>query len=306
MAGLGGWWLGPGAGQPPAPAGSSSPTRAPAQFSPAQNATAGSSAPGNATPVPLADDPFLTPDLRYRLEAALLEAGEADTPASLKHKLSTVLARHFRPDELARATALIERYVDYRVALGAIKPPRDPGDPQALRTALNARDRLRSQYFGEHEHLALFGEEEALDRFTLARLEIERNPDLTASQKQAALQDTLAELTPQQRADRAASVQQLAVAAQTTALDAQSASEMERYQARQTLYGDAAALNLARLDRENADWQARLTQYANAQSGQTEAQLASLRQRLFSEQEQLRLEGALTLRRQSMGSTPIR
>lgn len=242
-------------------------------------------------------DVFLTPDLRHRLEALLLEAGEADTPAALKQKLAGLVGSHFSPGEAARATALLERYVDYRVALGAVKPPSDPADPRALRAALGARDAVRHQHFSPEEHQALFGAEEALDRYTLARLEVERNPALTAAQKQAALKDIEHDLSPTERADRAQATVHLTVAAQTAALNARGASDHQRYAQRQAQYGAAAAQQLAQLDREERDWQARLTQYAGAQARQAPADaLQQLRQQLFSPNEQLRLEGALALR----------
>ena len=54
---------------------------------------------------------------------------------------------------------------------------------------------------------------------------------------------------------------------------------------------------LARLDREERDWNARLDQYQQARSaGQDSARLDQLRQTLFTPEEQLRLEGALGLR----------
>ncbi|MGE0496193.1 MAG: lipase secretion chaperone [Ramlibacter sp.] len=307
IAGLGAWWLWPAPqGAAVAQAGATTRGPAPSEVPPSASAATAATLAGNGLAA-ATEDPFFTNDLRYRLEAALIDAGDADSPAVLKQKLQAVLPRHFSASDLARAMALMERYVDYRVALGAIKPPRDPGDPRALRLALGARDRARHQYFSEEEHRALFAQEEALDRFTLARLEIERNPDLSPAQKQAALQDTLSELTPAQRQERVEAVQQMAVAAQTAALDARGASEAERYRLRQTQYGDAAALNLAQLDRENADWQVRLSQYAEAQARQASAaQLGALRQTLFSEQEQLRLEAALSLRQQNAAPTPIR
>ncbi len=245
-------------------------------------------------------DVFLTADLRHRLEALLLEAGEADTPVALKHKLAGLVGRHFSPAEAARATALLERYVDYRVALGSVKAPADLTDPHALRAALSARDAVRHQHFAPEEHQALFGAEEALDRYTLARMEVERNTALTPSQKQAALKDIEQELNPTERAERTQATLHLAVAAQTAALDAQGASDLQRYSQRQAQYGDAAAQQLAQVDREERDWQARLTQYATAQAGKTSTDaLQQLRQQLFSANEQMRLEGALALRNTS-------
>lgn len=230
----------------------------------------------------------------------LLEASggsEVTNPASLKRRLAELVPKYFSAALSARATALIERYVDYRVALSEIKPPADPSDPRALRNALDARQRAREKHFAPEEYEALFAKEAQLDRYTLARLEIERNPALSAEQKQAAIKDIEQGLSPEQRAQREQAVAHVAVAAQTSALDAKNASDIERFAQRSAQYGDAAATQLAQLDRENSDWQARLKEYANAQEkNASPEQLQQLRQQLFSEQEQLRIDAALAAR----------
>jgi lipase chaperone LimK len=245
-------------------------------------------------------DEFLTQDLRFRMEDLLLEAGDAETPAALKSRLAALVNRHFSARDAVRALALAERYVDYRVALGAIKPPADMGDPRALRSALDGRQRIRERHFSADEHRALFAQEEELDRFTLARLEIERNSALTAAQKAAALRDAERELSESQRSQRAEAVAQVTVAAQTAAFDTAGASEQERYAQRRAQYGDAAATQLARVDREERDWQSRLETYIATQARTPGAdELARLRQQLFTPEEQLRIDAALALRQQA-------
>lgn len=271
---------------------------------PGSNASAAASSPADAgASIFSGSDIFLTEDLRARLEEMIFEASggsEMSDPALLKKRLADLVPRYFSAALSARATALIERYVDYRVALSAIKPPTDPSDPRALRAALEARQSMREMHFAPEEYAALFAEEARLDRYTLARLEIEKNPGLTAAQKQAALKDNESELSIEQRTERSQAVAHIGVATQTAALDATNASDAERYAQRQAQYGDAAALQLAGLDRENRDWQARLSEYASAQAQKTPPeQLEQLRARLFTEQEQLRVEAALVLRGQA-------
>jgi lipase chaperone LimK len=250
-------------------------------------------------------DPLLVPGLRQSFEALLLEAGEAGDPATLKQRLAALVPRHFPPELVARATALIERYVDYRVALGGLAMPADPHDPRALRAALAARQQMRQRYFSPEEGDALFAQDAPLDRYTLARLEIERNNALTPDQKQTALREAEGELGETERAARAAATAHLAVAAQTAAFDAQGLSETERYAQRRAQYGDDAARQLARLDQEERDWQTRLARYAMAQTAQASPeQLQQLRQQLFTPQEQLRIDAALAARRLVPTGTP--
>ncbi|MEO6319598.1 MAG: hypothetical protein ABIR56_02935 [Polaromonas sp.] len=68
-----------------------------------------------------AADVFLKNDLRFKFEAMLLEAGGAASPAELKRRLAALLPAHFSAADRARALALLERYVDYRAALGELK-----------------------------------------------------------------------------------------------------------------------------------------------------------------------------------------
>ena len=253
-----------------------------------------------------AADVFLKNDLRFKFEALLLEAGEAASPAELKRRLAALLPGHFSADDRARALALLERYVDYRVALGEIKGAADATDPRALRAAIEARQRLREKHFDSGEYSALFADEEELDRFTLARLEIERNPALTPVQQQAAVRQAESEMSDAQRTARASSLVHEAVAAQTAAFDSQGASAQDRYAQRREQYGDAAARQLAQFDSEEKDWQARLGNYANARkSGASPAQLEQLQKQGFSAEEQLRLGAALTIRQQQQAATTL-
>jgi lipase chaperone LimK len=247
-------------------------------------------------------DPLLGVELRQHIEALLLEAsaaGDSSEPAVIKKRAALLVARHFPADQAVRASALVERYIDYRVALGSIRPPTDPGDPRALRSAIEARDRVRSNFFAPEENEALFAHDAELDQYTLARLEIERNGDLSKSQKEAALREAETGLSAAQRAQRADATSHLAVAEQTAAFDANGISDQARYAQRQAAHGDAAARNLAQLDSEERDWQTRLGNYdAARKSGASEQDLQRVRGQLFSESEQLRLTGALIARTQ--------
>jgi lipase chaperone LimK len=271
---------------------------------PAGSATADQliAATGGALNQPSAEarNAFLASGLRFKLEDLVLEAGEASTPAILKQQLAALAPKYFSEAELSQAMELLDRYVDYRVAVGAIKPPSDPGDPAALRAVLDARRLVREKHFRADECAALFAQEEELDRFTVARLEIERNPDLSAEQKAAAVRDAERDLSESQRATRADAVAHLAVASQSAAFEATGASEQERYAQRRAQYGDTAAQQLAQLDREERDWQARLDEYSAGKArNEPPAQLNRMRQQLFSTEEQLRVEAALALRRQA-------
>jgi lipase chaperone LimK len=245
-------------------------------------------------------DPLLVDGLRDTLEALLMQAqddGAAD-PATLKQRLAALVGQHFPAALVARALALAERYVDYRVALGQLRAPQDVTAPYALRESLEARHKVRQQFFDGPEHDALFAREADLDRYTLARLEIARNTELTAEQRALALRQADNELPEARRAERAATTEHLNAAAQTAAFNAQNTDERTRHAARSAQYGETAAHAMAQLDREEQHWQQRLDQYSQAQTQQGDgAALQQLRQQLFSPEEQQRIEAALALRK---------
>lgn len=250
-------------------------------------------------PGPLAD-PLLVPGLRYAIDAFLndaLEGGATEDPQEIKRRLRALADRHFAADMRERALALALRYVDYRAALGSVPPPADMSDANAVRTAMQARDSLRQQFFEPAEYEALFAEEAALDRHTLARMDIAGDRTLTASQRAEAMLAADAALPEPLRAARQASVAHLAAADQTADLNARNADDATRYAERSARYGEAAAQALARRDDEERQWQSRLDQYQQARAATGEGPaLQQLRQQLFTPAERLRVDAALALR----------
>lgn len=301
LLGAGAWWVQPDSAPQEAMASDTNPpgtlwTASPRSTGqPGGLTTPGHTASGKGSEA----DPLLQPGLRDALEALLHAAGDAPDPQTLKQRLEGLVDQHFPAALATRALALAQRYVDYRVALGQLRTPTDLTDPRALRDALEARQKVRLQYFDGDEYDALFAQEMTLDQSMLARLEIERNSALTPEQKRSALQATEAMLDPAQQALRAEAVVHVGVAQQTAAFNAQGVDDATRHALRSAQHGDEAAQRLARLDQEERDWNTRLDQYQQAQSrSQDAARLQQLRTQLFSPEEQLRIEAALALRNQ--------
>ena len=255
---------------------------------------------------PAITDSFLTEHLQQTFEDMLLEvtaSGDVRDVAVLRQRLNGLVGKYFPPELVQRATALLARYVDYRQALGQLAAPTDPADPSAMRAALQARDRVRQQYFSTEEYEALFGQDARLDRYTLARLGIERQSQLSAEQKRVALDVAAQGLSDSQRAQRSAAVQHLDVQTQTAAFDSRNTSAAERYAQRSTQYGESAASRLAQLDGQERQWQNSLEQFAQASaalpanaSDEQRQQLLQLRQQLFTPEQQLRVDAGLELR----------
>lgn len=242
-------------------------------------------------------DPLLVPGLRDTLEAMLLAAGESRDPVTLKQRLQGLVAQFFSAELATRALAMAERYVDYRVALGELRPPQNGSQAEALRESILARNALRRQFFDDDEFAALFADEESLDDFTLARLQIEQDQNLSPAEKTAAMAQAESIMSPEQRSARAFSQVQVDIAAQTARFDAQATDDRTRWMARSAQYGPDAATRLATLDRQEHDWNQRLEVYDRAlQSGAGASALAQLRAQAFTPEEALRLDAALAIR----------
>jgi len=240
---------------------------------------------------PAAPDALLNSALVSIFDQVLSEA-QADSKATFMARAPALLAKYLREDWRVRALGLLERYVDMQEALRTMPPPA-PGDPAQLRRSLQAREALRRQYFAPEEIEGLFGDQIRQDNFMADKLEALANTALTPEQRTAALlRSEQAWLSPEQREVRKEAVAHVDVMQQTAALDARGASPQERFAARSEAYGYEVARNLAALDRENQDWNARLDRYAGA-SG---AEQAQLRETLFNDTERLRLSGALAMR----------
>lgn len=242
------------------------------------------------------DDPLLSPGLIYTLEEWLAAAGGAEDPFLSRQGLAGLTGSHFPADLGTRALALAERYLDYRVALARMPGPRNPASAHELRSALQARQSLRLQFFDAAEYAALFHREDELNRHTLARMEAARHSEWTAAQRAQALQAADDLLPAQRLMERKAAVEHLAAASQTAGFDARAADIHERHAARSAQYGETAAHALAALDRQEQDWQRRLNLYRQASAqGLGDGALQALRTQLFSTQELLRVDAALAL-----------
>lgn len=280
---VGGGWLAAGSGVAdlPAPVAEAQGTAVAAAPSPEPRPLA----------APAAPDALLSSGLIAVFDQVLSEA-QADSKATLMARAPALLARHLREDWRVRALGLLERYVDMHEALVTLPPPA-PGDPAQLRRSLEAREALRRQYFRPEEIEGLFGDQIRQDRFMTEKLEALANTALTPEQRTAALaQSEQAWLSPEQREVRREAVAHGDVMRQTEALGARGASPQERFAARSEVYGHEVASNLAALDQQNQEWNARIDRYARA----SEAEQARLRETLFNDTERLRLNGALAMR----------
>ncbi|PID37037.1 MAG: lipase chaperone, partial [Pseudomonadales bacterium] len=169
---------------------------------------------------------------------------------------------------------------------------------------------LRKQYFDAKTIRAFFSEEDGLEDYSLAMIEIEQDKNLSMEQKQQRKQDYMNALPDnadkqamqkftQQQADIAKLIEQ------TETLKKQGATAKQLYDMRVQLVGKEAADRLAIVDKEEADYEQRFLEYqrqkqaiikqesdSNSNNKQaTQQKIDKLEQSLFNEAERKRLAG---------------
>ncbi|MCG7200148.1 hypothetical protein MD273_10485 [Marinobacter pelagius] len=244
-----------------------------------------------------------TKQLRTLFDFYLANLDQEPLPQALR-RIREALSQRFTEPALGQSISLLQRYVDYRLALDELDQQLAPGvtsdgfDLEALRQREQALEALRLSHFSQEEYTAFFEDDQQLDNYTLARLEIERNGSLSADEKRRQLMSLEQQLSEAQRQARKRATVNGEVYTRAEALKAEGASADELYQLRAASLGDVAAANLAELDEQQRQWQARLSQYAQAKARFTEAGLSpadraqaieALRERLFTGREQLRV-----------------
>lgn len=189
-------------------------------------------------------------------------------------RIHQALATQLKEPALQQARDLLSRYVDYRIALQNLPEAGMELDPTALRLRLDAINAARLQYFSAEEYTVFFARENAESEYMLQRLTLARQEGLDDSQRQQTLAELERQLPEDVRQARNESMRYGELYAATQALQAQGASAEEVRQLREQSLGSEAADALAELDRQQAAWQQRLSDYARERNRLREAGLS--------------------------------
>ncbi|MES2739835.1 MAG: lipase secretion chaperone [Pseudomonadota bacterium] len=237
------------------------------------------------------------PELGHLFDYYLAGLGERDLPA-IRAEIERALASRLTPATAAQAKLLLAAYLAYKQALANAEPalPKGATLVQSVRNRLELMRALRRRHFSDEESAGLFGPGEAADLHAIARMEVEQDGALDGAQKRDKLAALDAALPPAARAERAAPLAVASLEQSVASARARGASEEEVYRLRATAFSPAAADRLARLDRDETAWKARIATYL-AQRGALAAGAAGadaqavqrLRDSAFNAQEQRRL-----------------
>lgn len=256
--------------------------------------------------------------LRDRFDHFLSLIGE-EPEARVLARLDAHLRSVLPPPALSTARDLLARYLAFQQArgqLGQQEPEADVAklEPEALKARFERIQALRLAHFDAAERAAFFGDEEAEDRYTLARLAVWRDRTLDAAAKAQRLKALQAELPADLRerlsvADTVADLRALKEDWRARGGDAQSLRA-----ARVALVGEEATARLEVLDASREAWRDRVAAYlqelalvqadTSLSAALREQAERSLRQRHFSAQEWPRLDAWVLARGQgvSLGS----
>lgn len=239
--------------------------------------------------------------LRHWMDFYLSAQGEVPLDDLLQTMRSQIAALP-EPGQ-SQALKIMDEYLGYLAALGDYDRDAEKRISQSGMDELAARvawqQRLRREWLEPNVVEAFFHADEIMDNYTLARQQLRAQG---ADEAQLAALDS--SLPPELQHMREQSQQVLTLQQQEQQLRQQGASAEAVQQWREQQYGKEAAERLASVDKQQQQWQQRLTDYQQYRDSlalqgldnqDREMLLRTYRSRHFSDTEQKRLNAALTL-----------
>lgn len=219
--------------------------------------------PDGALTVDAAGQFVASPEVRRFFDYFLAASGELPA-AELRARIVGAIEARLHPDAAQAAIALLDRYLEFRRQARALAVRGVvPSDLQQRFAVLH---KLRRDVLGPTAAEAFFGREEQQVAIDLRRREVLQAKGLTAEDRAARLWAIENERPAHENAARAAAERPLRLGDDEAALRAAGGSEDEIHSLRQQEVGAAAAERLAELDREQAEWQARLDAFDAARA----------------------------------------
>ncbi|MEK6200692.1 MAG: lipase secretion chaperone [Psychrobacter sp.] len=259
----------------------------------------------------------VTEGLRRLFDYFLSALGEEDE-ATIFARVESYI-RSFVPEPAAsQAIVIFNKYVAYLKAIPEIEKSfgnlqlqaTQNGELDLNMVAQQKQDvaKLRQQYFDTQTITAFFGAEDEYDDYSIAMININQNKLMSDEQKAAAQQDYVSRMPDNMTKVNIEQQANLnALMSRTEQMKAQGATPESLYNMRRELVGAAAAGRLAQLDKEDANFDQRFTQYQtqkqqllsqNTNSTQARVQIEQLGQQLFSDTERKRLAGYAAMQQQ--------
>ena len=256
---------------------------------------------------------IISQSIRQTFDYFLSAIGEEDLTtivarirAYIRHKLANY------PQAAQQAEQILDGYLSYRDSLGRL--PQIQGDPAKNMAAIRQQKEqiasLRTQFLSREVIQAFFGDEDAYDRYTMARIEVMQDKNLSAAEKAKRTAELLNTLPPQLKE----SVQTLNKYQELTTFTedwkARGGKPEELRAIREQVVGVEATERLEALDKERAEWDTRINSYLQTRDGilknpalsdaQRQQQLNDIKNKQFNEQERVRVGAFETMHDQGV------
>jgi lipase chaperone LimK len=238
------------------------------------------------------------PEVRRFFDYFLSATGE-ESMETIHTRIVNEIQGRLRPTAANEAMDLLDRYLAYRERAAAL----GPADRDDLEAQFAALEEVRREVLGDHDAVALFGDEEDAGRMALERRRIAEDPRLTAEEKERALEEAEARLPEPEREARAEAVSALRLWQDEQKLRADGASPQELRGLRESRFGKEAADRLAELDPAHDAWRERISLFQSGKaaiesdpsltSEQRASAVDQLLQASFSSPEQIRVRAIL-------------
>ncbi|WP_136419008.1 lipase secretion chaperone [Herbaspirillum sp. ST 5-3] len=255
---------------------------------------------GNVTSSP--DDQLVVDaELPRMFDYYLAAVGEKSLD-QIRAEIERQLDQRLKPNAAAQAKRLLAAYLDYKRDLVTVEENLQAGATgngiEAIKARLDAIRQSRLQFFTPEEVQAMFGLEDAYDRYNVERYEIAQDKALTDAQKGEKLAALDAAMPPELRKEQEAPLAVVKLEESVQKMRANGASDDDVYRTRAATLNPEAAARLSELDRDEAAWKNRIADYlaqrssllnANMADADRQAAIQQLRNSRFDPQEQMRL-----------------
>lgn len=260
---------------------------------------------------------IISHDVRRVFDYFLSAVGE-ESPERLLVRMRLYFGSELPPLAAAEAEQILFDYLAWQQAAGQLAE--QPGvsepttlDAQRLAERLTLQQALQTEHLGPEVAEAFFGDENRYNYYTVQKLALMAQENLSPEIRTQRLQQLENSLPPemQQAGRRLQSYQSLRE--QTQAMRSGGASEAELYQIRAASLGDEAAARLQDLDHQRAEWQIRMDNWlrqrealmsrSGLDASALEQQLDHQRQQYFDASEVRRVRALERIRDQSKPAT---
>lgn len=251
--------------------------------------------------------------IRHVFDYFLSAIGEEDLTtiiSRIRAYIRTKLAAH--PAASAQAEKILDGYLAYREALGHIAQV--GGNPAqniaAIRQQKEQIASLRTQYLDRQVIEAFFGDEDAYDRYTLARIEVMNDKTLSATDKAKKVAELMNTLPPSLKESVETLNKYQELTTFTDEWKARNGKPEELRAIREQIVGPEATDRLEVLDKERAEWDGRMNDFLAQRDAilknqglseqDRQKQVNDLKVKNFSEQERVRVDALSTIHDQGI------